>query len=283
MISDYWCCIVTRDGAETIETTIDSIISQTATPRYMVVINDGSTDGTEKILVAKSKVFPNIHTLNTGSKTRDIRRVPRLLNLGLDFSKNNEMPKTRYMMVSGDDNRLSVNYSEKMMDRMDEDPKLVVASGDWLSSSGRKGAQMPHGGGRFVKMSYLSRIGGRYPVAYGWETWLLYKAMQLGFSIRLFPDLRYEHLRPFHPKNLLGWGRAMYSLGFPTYFVLLRFLINFLYSARGTRSRQAAITMLAGFISAKLNPEALTGMLIEDKGLKTFVRYFCTSRLTKLI
>ena len=55
MISDYWCCIVTRDGAETIETTIDSIISQTASPRYIVVVNDGSTDNTEKILVAKSK------------------------------------------------------------------------------------------------------------------------------------------------------------------------------------------------------------------------------------
>ncbi len=283
MISDYWCCIVTRDGAETIGATIDSIISQTASPRYIVVVNDGSTDNTEKILVAKSSVFPGIHTVNTGSRTRDIRRVPRLLNLGLDFSKNRELPRTRYMMVSGDDNKLSVNYSEKMMERMDEDPKLVVASGDWLSSRGRRGDQMPHGGGRFVKTSYIERIGGRYPVAYGWETWLLYKAMQLGYRVKLFPDLRYEHLRPFRPKNLLGWGRAMYSLGFPTYFVLLRFLINFFYSGRGTQTREAAVTMLAGFMSAKINPEALSDMLIEDKGLKTFVRYFCTSRLTRLI
>jgi glycosyltransferase involved in cell wall biosynthesis len=283
VISDYWCCIVTRDGAETIETTIDSIVSQTVSPRYIVVVNDGSTDGTEKILLAKSKEFPYIHTLNTGSRTRDIRRVPRLLNFGIDFSNNNDVVQTRYMMVSGDDNRLSVNYSEKMMERMDEDSKLVVASGDWLSSRGRRGDQMPHGGGRFVKTSYLSSIGGRYPVVYGWETWLLYKAMQLGFRVRLFPDLRYEHLRPFRPKNLLGWGRAMYSLGFPTYFVLSRFLINLFYSARGTQSRQAAVTMLAGFMSTKLNPEALSGMLIEDRGLKTFVRYFCTSRLTKLI
>jgi glycosyltransferase involved in cell wall biosynthesis len=283
VISDYWCCIVTRDGAETIEATIDSVKSQSVPPRYIVVVNDGSTDDTEKILFGKSKTFPKIHIVNTGSKTRDIRRVPRLLNLGLDFSKNKEIPKTRYMMVSGDDNKLSVNYSEKMMQRMDEDPNLVVASGDWLSSGGRRGDQMPHGGGRFVKTSYLERIGDRYPVAYGWETWLLYKAMQLGYRVKLFHDLRYEHLRPFRPKNLLGWGRAMYSLGFPTYFVLMRFLINFFYSGRGTQTRQAAVTMLAGFVSAKLNPEALSGMLIEDGGLKTFVRYFCTSRLTKLI
>jgi glycosyltransferase involved in cell wall biosynthesis len=280
---DYWCVIITRDGAETIGTTLDSIIHQSVPPKFIVVVNDGSTDDT--VTIAQSKSFPGIHILNTGSKVRDIRKVPRLLNLALNFTRNekNGLPKTDYMMVSGDDNELSLNYAEKLLGRMENDPKLVVTSGEWLTSRVRRGDQMPHGGGRFIKTSYMKEIGGQYPVVYGWETWLLYKALELGYKVKLYPDVRYEHLRPFRPTNLFGWGRAMYSLGFPLYFVLLRFMINLFNSARGTQSRKAAVTMLVGFLSAELNPSALKGMILEDQGLKTFVRYFCTSRLTRLI
>lgn len=284
MSQDYWCAIVTRDGAETIGTTIESIVKQTIPPKYIIVINDGSTDDTEKIVELSKKTFPDIHVLNTRSKTRDIRKVPRLLNLALEFSGTKSvLPYTSYMMVSGDDNALEGSYAEKLIARMKLNPKIVVSSGEWLSSRRRGGDQMPHGGGRVVKMSFMEELGGRYPVAYGWETWLLYKALELGFKVKLYPDVRYDHLRPFHPTNLFGWGRAMYSLGFPSYFVLIRFVVNLLNSGRGTQSKKAAVTMLVGFLSAELNPSALRGMTIDDKKLKTFVRYFCTSRLTRFI
>jgi glycosyltransferase involved in cell wall biosynthesis len=278
--SDYWCCIVTRDGADTIGATIDSIVKQTARPKFVVVVNDGSTDNTEEIVKEKSRNSQSIYVVSTTSKTRDIRRVPKLLNTGIEYSK--KLPTVQYMMVSGDDNELAPNYSETIMERMEDDKKVVVASGDWLSSRGRSN-QMPHGGGRFVKTSFMHQIGGKYPVAYGWETWLLYKAMEKGYRVKLYPDLRYEHLRPFHPGNLFGWGRAMYSLGFPTYFVFMRFVVNLLWSSRGTQSMKASVTMIVGYLSAKLNPGPLKGMLIEDEGLKTFVRRFSATRLTRLL
>ncbi|MGI0091383.1 MAG: glycosyltransferase family A protein [Nitrososphaerales archaeon] len=280
MKSDYWCCIVTRDGAGTIGTTLDSVIRQTVAPKFVIVVNDGSSDDTVEIVEKSKATFPEIYITNTNSKTRDIRRVPKLLNTGLDFSE--ELPRTGYMMVSGDDNKLAPNYAEKIMQYMDQDEKLAVASGDWIASRGRSG-QVPHGGGRFVKMSFMEKVGGRYPVAYGWETWILYKALELGYRVKIFPDVRYVHLRPFHPRNLFGWGRAMYSLGFPGYFVLGRFLINFLLSRRGTQSMQASVTMVVGYISAKINPDTVKGMLIEDEGLKAFVRRFTAARLTRLL
>jgi glycosyltransferase involved in cell wall biosynthesis len=274
---------VTRDGADTIGTTLDSIAHQSIPPRFIVVVNDGSTDATEKIVQSKS--FPEMCILNTGSKVRDIRKVPRLLDLALGYveEEKGNLPNTDYTMVSGDDNELERDYAEKLLSRMESDPNLVVCSGEWLSSRARRGEQMPHGGGRLVRNSYMKEIGGQYPIAYGWETWLLYKALELGYKVKLYPDVRYKHLRPFRATNLFGWGRAMYSLGFPSYFVFFRFLINLLNSRRGTQSPQAAVTMLVGFASAQLNPSALKGMLIQDQGLKTFVRYFCTSRLTRLL
>ncbi len=270
---------MTRDGAETIGATMDSITLQTVPPKFIIVINDGSSDNTELIAREKTKTFESIFIINTNSKTRDIRRVPSLLNIGIEHSK--KLSKTKYMMVSGDDNELAQDYAKKIMEGMDGD-RIAVASGDWLSSGGRSN-QMPHGGGRFVKTDFMEAIGGKYPVAYGWETWLLYKAMQLNYKVKLYHNLRYKHLRPFRPSNLFNWGRAMYSLGFPTYFVLMRFGINFLWSSRGTQSMKATVTMLVGYLQAKVNPSALKGMLIEDEGLKTFVRRFSAARLTRLL
>ncbi|MFI5420550.1 MAG: glycosyltransferase family 2 protein [Nitrososphaerales archaeon] len=283
MSSDYWCCMITRDGADTIGRVIDSIGNQTVVPKHIIIVNDGSTDGTVGIINERAKSFPNIHVIDTHSQVRDIRKVPRLLNLGLDFLKKIEenSSRPRYMMVSGDDNELMPFYAEKIMNRMDAHKKLVVASGDWIASRGRNKDQMPHGAGRFVKSEFMEQVGGKYPVAYGWEPWLLYKALELGYEVKIFPDLRYNHLRPYNPRNLFGWGRAMYSLGFPLYFVYLRFMLNFLWSARGTQSRKSAITMFVGYLSARLEPKALKGMLIDDKRLRGFVKRYCASRITR--
>ena len=278
----YWCCLVTRDGADTVGETLDSIVSQPLPPAFIVAVDDGSTDGTPALLQRLSEDYPNLHVVRTPSTTRDIRRVPVLLNLGISRARElcGQSSLPRYVMVSGDDNWLAPDYARTIVARMDADPKLAVASGSWLGRAGRSG-QMPHGGGRFVRTEFMESVGGKYPIAYGWETWILYKAMQRGLKVENFGDLRYRHLRPYNPRNLLGWGRAMYSLGFPTVFVLLRFGLNFVWAARGTQSRKASVTMLAGYLSAKLNPDSLGPNLISDKALKAFVRRFSMERLTR--
>jgi len=277
----WWCCIITRDGQDTLGITLDSIIGQSIRPEFIVIVDDNSKDQTPAIIEQKkNSLFPNLFSIKTSYKSRDIRRVPVLLNLGLAFVSR-EFPEEKtpkFMMVSGDDNKLVPGYVARILDRMNNEEKVVVASGSWLESSN----QMPHGGGRIVKMDFMRRVGGKYPVAYGWETWLLYKALELGYSVRNYHDIRYSHLRPYNPRNLLGWGRAMYSLGFPTYFVILRFLLNFAYSGRSTQSRIAGVTMLVGFLQTKFNKESVRGMLIEDEPLKSFVRRFVTVRLVRL-
>ncbi len=133
-----------------------------------------------------------------------------------------------------------------------------------------------------VKTEFMESIGGAYPVAYGWEAWLLYKAMQKRLTVKNFGGIRYKHLRPYNPRNLFGWGRGMYSLGFPSVFVFLRFGLNFVWAGRGTQSRKSSVSMMAGYLSAKFNPSALRPNLIEDEGLKTFVKRRSAARLTRL-
>ena len=281
--SRYWCCLNTRDGADTLDETLDSIAGQTIPPSFMVVVDDGSTDGTAALLEKRRVSFPQLYSVRTNSTTRDIRRVPILLNQGIECARkvigSSAMPK--YMMLSGDDNLLAPDLAASIMERMDADSGIAVASGDWLSAAGRTN-QMPHGGGRFVRMDFMKSLGWRYPVAYGWETWLLYKAMQRGFKVKTFSDIRYKHLRPYRPKNIAGWGRGMYSLGFPSVFVTLRFGLNLIWTRRGTQTAESDVMMMAGYLSAKVNPGPLGPNLISDDGLKAFVRRYTMSRLTRL-
>jgi hypothetical protein len=276
---DYWCCVVTRDGEETIGTTLRSITGQSLPPRFIIVVDDGSTDRTGEAVAEAARNFDGIYVVRTSSRTRDIRRLPALLNLGISAARRLPGGLPRYMMVSGDDNWLAPGYAASLLERMESDPALAVASGSWLGGAGRTD-QMPHGGGRVVRTAFMEKLGG-YPVAYGWEAWLLYKAMQWGMRVRNFGDLRYVHLRPYNPRNLLGWGRGMYSLGFPAVFVALRSALNFVWAGRGTQSRRAAVTMMAGYLSAVLNPAQLKPNLIDDDGLKAFVRRSSMARLTR--
>lgn len=244
-------------------------------------MNDGSSDGTQQILEKEAQAFTGLHVLRTASSRRDIRRIPALLNLGMAEARarsRSGLPK--FMMISGDDNWLAPSYASAIVERMEADPRLVVASGSWLGRAGRTN-QMPHGGGRFVRSAFMEAIGGEYPVAYGWEAWILYKALQRGCRVKNFPDLRYRHLRPYSPRNLVGWGRGMFSLGFPTAFVASRFVINMLWVGRGTQSRRASVSMVAGYLSAKLNPGKLGPNLIDDRALKVFVRRYSLARLTR--
>lgn len=280
-MSTYWCCLYTRDGEETLERTLASIIGQKSPPFHIIVVNDGSTDGTAGILHSASKTFKAFYVINTNSKTRDIRRAPWLLNLALEAAQR--LAETEYMMISGDDCEYPPGYASKIIGRMTARPAIAVASGDWGMPATPGVVKTPHGAGRFVRTRFMKSIGGKYPIAYGWESWLPFKALQQGWEISKFEDIRYRHLRPYQPGNVYGWGRGMYSLGYPFYFVLLRFFKNLLFRTKGMMSISASVSMLAGYLASLFNPGRVKGMVIQDLSLKGFVRWTCIFRIASFL
>lgn len=275
-MSTYWCCLYTRDGAATLAKTLASIIGQTVPPRHVVVVDDGSTDSTPDILLETTRRFPSLKVIVTGSKKRDIRRAPWLLNLALEAAE--KLPRADYMMISGDDCSYPPDYSSRILQEMDADERLVVASGDWGMASPLGIRKVPQGAGRLVRMGFMEKLGGRYPVVYGWESWLLFKTMQYGLATKLFNQVRYQHLRPYQPSNVFNWGRGMYSLGYPPYFVFFRFIKNLIAPKKKMMTKRANMAILAGYVATVLNSGELRSMLIDDPSLKKLVSRACASR-----
>ncbi len=119
-----------------------------------------------------------------------------------------------YCLIVGGDTLLPPDYVERVVDRMGEHD--LVVSGGRISGEFYSPLQV-RGQGRIVDMSFWRGLnGGLYPVCYGFEGWLSFKALEAGRRIGCFSDIVYWTLR--HTGHKRGeqecWGRAMYVLGY---------------------------------------------------------------------
>jgi glycosyltransferase involved in cell wall biosynthesis len=219
---DYWIVLLTRDGKTTITGCIESILKQTTQPALTCIIDDGSTDGTSSIVKKYAKKHPKkIHVVTLPDRGFDIRRVVHNLNLATKTVRRLKT-KTKYHMITGDDCLYPADYCERILGWMEKNPKLVVASGD---IEGSIPDVTPRGSGRFIRNDFFERTGGEYPPYYGYEGWILYKALQLGYEIRNFSKTKYKHLRTMGTRHRFrSWGLAMRCLGYNPLEVIYRFV-----------------------------------------------------------
>ena len=88
-----------------------SVLDQTITPEEIIVVNDGSSDGTGEILESFQKEFSNIVTVyETQNKTRDYSRIPTLWNMCL--KKDHD-----FHMIGAGDVSYEKTYAEKLTPR----------------------------------------------------------------------------------------------------------------------------------------------------------------------
>ena len=145
-------------------------------------------------------------------------------------------------MILGADHRLPPNYIEEITSRMEADPRLVIVSG--VIRGERTYEEHARWSGRIVKMDFWKKFGLRYPEKWGWEPWLEYKAMQLGYSSKSFNDLVTE-ARPtsITPRKMLGWGKGMRALGYDWIYALGRCTLMFL------KKPKLGLLMFRGYLS----------------------------------
>jgi len=231
--------ISARNEVKYLDNSINSLRSQTITIERVVVVNDGSTDGTGDLArnLGCTVVDLPFHNENFVGRPELAERF----NVGLKVAGEENVD---YVLIVGADHLLPPDYVEKLVLRMEANPRLVVASGCIKGEPIVESA--PRGSGRLVRASFWKKVNGmQYPVVWGWESWLCLKAQQLGYETMCFKDIVTEISRPTGLRKSSNLGKAMYALGYHWTYVLGRSLLTFLKSPR------AGLSMFWGWFRHK--------------------------------
>jgi len=245
----YWVAVLAKNAASRITETLTSITNQTVKPERIVVVNDGSSDGTSELLAHASREYSIIRVLDLPDRGYDIRRVPSNVNRAIESASD---LRTEYLMISGDDSTYPPDYVELLIRKMSENRRIGVASGRPKQGGLVLREHSPSGSGRIIRSSLLESSGGRFPVRAGWEAWLLYRALMMGYSTKVLDGLVYEHVRPRGSGHQFTyWGAAMYTLGYHPLYALGR-IGRQLTKLKSTRS---SIALFRGYLTATLGSD----------------------------
>jgi len=244
-----WFAVVTaRDSEDTISETLMSILRQDQSPTLVVVVDDGSSDSTPKKLAEIQDKFVQLRVITNEDKGYDIRRIVDNWNSALKLA--DELGGGDYHFIAADDCLFPPNYVRLLLDRFEEDPRLVVASGTRGLRIRAAEENLPEGAGRLVRQSFFKAVGGHYPPKYGYESWILYKALQLGYHVNKFLDLKYSHSRKFGSKHrFVEYGAMMRCLGYYPPYALARSARN-IFCGSGEFPVEASIRMLISYLFA---------------------------------
>jgi glycosyltransferase involved in cell wall biosynthesis len=244
----------------------------------VIVVDDGSTDKTSEILTQTKQSWQSLYVIKHDDLGYDISRVVRNWNEAIIYSRSKELAHTTYHMIATDDTTYPPGYAEELVNFMDNNSNIAIASGDYTKYMPEK----PHGAGRFVRNSFFEQThwGGLYPELMGYESAILYESERLGYCYAILPDARFQHSRPLgkHHK-FYEFGASMKTLGYHPVFVWGRFAK---YLATGeVTGRIGAFNMLYYYLSYK--PKTIGYDRLYDDQLRKFVREIQKRRMLSAI
>ncbi len=216
--------IPARNEEKSIGKVIDYLYRQTLSPNEIIVVDDGSVDKTPDIALRKGCIVIKLpyHTESYVGKPN----LAYVINMGLARARELEPD---YVMILGSEHLLPSFYIERIITRMEKDQRIAIASGRIEGEPCRE--DVPRGSGRIVNASFWLKLNDmKYPVYWGWESWLYLKAQQMGFKTRCYKDIPSVTLRSTSPRKPEVMGKEMYALGYYWLYALGKIV---LFSTKG--------------------------------------------------
>lgn len=237
----YSVVIPARNEARSIAYTIRSLKRQYLKPAIIVVVDDSSCDETASIAEKEGAYVIRIERKSRASAT-GTPYLAFVINQGLRALKRLDLD---FVMISGAESVYPRNYAYDLVRRMIRD-RVVVASG---IAAGEKtlGTLSVRGSGRMIDAGWFHKVGFQYPLHYGFETWLLLKALKTGFKVATYKEIVFYQIRKtsMGPKKAYLYGKAMKALDYPALYVVGR-IMKTLIQYGGIYAKYMAIGYLRG-------------------------------------
>jgi biofilm PGA synthesis N-glycosyltransferase PgaC len=218
-----------RNEATFLRDTLGSVISQTVRPAEWLIVNDGSTDGTARILDDYAQRYDWIralHRLDRGFR----QNGGGVMEAFFDGLRRLETTDWEFLVKLDADVSFEPDYFERLLAGFQENPKLGIAGGTIYYDEGgeRRVEACPafhvRGATKVYRRACWDAIGGLL-AAPGWDTVDEIKANMLGWTTRTFPDIQLRHYRvtssgDAHWGGYIKDGRADYVAGYHPLFML---------------------------------------------------------------
>lgn len=220
-----------RNESLYIERTIKSVTSQTIKPFEWIIVNDGSTDDTGKIIDRYSKEFPwirPIHRENRGYRKAGAGVVEAFYD-GYNSLKSDDW---EFIVKLDGDLSFDIDYFEKCFEKFHQDQTLGIGGGTiYHEIAGKlKAEKTPiyhvRGATKIYRRECWYAIGGLLKVP-GWDGIDEIKANMLGWKTKTFTDLKIVHHRYTGQadgtwRTWVKGGKANYIAGYHPLFMFFK-------------------------------------------------------------
>lgn len=209
-----------RNEADLMRQTLDSVIAQSVRPEKWVIVDDGSTDATPRILAEYAAQHEWIEIVTRAD--RGCRSVgPGVIDAFYAGFDTINPRNYDYLCKLDLDLRIPIHYFETLIQRMEADTRIATCSGkayiEWNGQliSERHGDETSLGMTKFYRLDRFQAIGG-FVRGVMWDGIDCHRCRMLGWIACSWdePELRFVHLRPMGSSQIsIFRGRMRHGYG----------------------------------------------------------------------
>lgn len=253
MVLHYGVSLICRNEEDNIGDTIDSLFNQSIKPVKVIVVDDGSTDGTLEILEKKSIQYPTLYYTSVDAPRLNFKGFNISWAIRKSIKTLIEKCDTPYILRMDSDVVLdNPDLVKTLLINMENNPRLGITGA--VSDKGRYMPRHVTDAVRMYRKECLDQVTGSfsdefYPIAHGHDSIMIFRARWLGWEI--WPtNVTYQDERPYRrgPKQWFALGMFRHLNGYPFSYVVLSTLFYFKETPYVIGSLIAFFTYLVGFL-----------------------------------
>jgi glycosyltransferase involved in cell wall biosynthesis len=183
-----------KDEGENLPNLIQSVVGQTVKPMMWIIVDDGSTDDSPKIIEDATNRYEWVKSVRLKESPRDLAiHFASVIKTGLDFAitycREHSIQYDYICFLDADMIIRDKDFFKKIIAEFEKDPKLGIASGDIDEigevTDGKRRKDTVSGGEMVCRRECFEDVG-RFPLSYAPDSVLFVKAKLRGWEIKRF-------------------------------------------------------------------------------------------------